>query len=142
MINIRPLTQQHIRDQIASFSEVSGASDLTSLLKGRLLDRGCYVFPDRVSAGSNEVKNAVLQRVNPQLAVVTVVYNVKDARGEDAADVSFVYQEAVRSLLLGWRPHADFELYEYAGGNLVSFLNGFYIWKDSFKTQSIIQSTR
>jgi len=139
MINIRPLIQQRIRSQVAAFKEVAGASDLASILAGRLADPGAYVFQQQQRAGDNESAVGLIQAVTQQIAVIIVVKNVKDSRGGDAADTSFVLQTAVQAALLNWQPHADFAALTYAGGALVSFVGGFHVWKDTFTTPTYLQ---
>jgi hypothetical protein len=82
-----------------------------------------------------------MQRLAVSFAVLIVVRNVKDARGADAADASYTLQAALKTALLGWCPDASADPLEYSGGALVSFANGFFIWKDTFITHQFIRAT-
>lgn len=140
MQNLRPLIEQRIKTNVSGFKEVAGASDLASLLKGRLSDTGCYVFQERDVATENKRINSVIQRNVEQYAVVIVIRNVRDPRGADAADVCYTFRKNISQFLLGWVPHVAAEQLEYAGGTLVSFQNGLYIWKASYRTAQFLES--
>ena len=140
MINIRPLIEQRLREQIPAFREVAGAADLSNILQGRINDSSCYVFEERRMAAENAMANIIRQRISQQFACVVVVRNVRDARGGDAQDVSAELQQSIQTALLGWEPGSTIEPLEYAGGSLVSFANGFFIWKESYKTAQTIRS--
>lgn len=141
MINIRPLIEQRIRAQVTSLKEVSGASDLQSLLSGRLSDNGCYIIPESDRASENTRVNAVAQRNAEQYSIIFIVRNVRDPRGADAADVCHDLRNAVLSALLNWAPNPDCEAFEKASGRLISFSNGFYIWQDVYRTAQYLHSS-
>lgn len=140
MINCRPLIEQRIKEQVTEFKEVAGSADLSNILQARVSDPGCYVFQERTVAKSNEMIGLTRQQVTIRFAVIIVVRNVKDSRGVDAADISALLQESVRIALLGWIPHDACDPIEYVDGNLVSFANGFFVWKDSYQTFQFIRS--
>lgn len=140
MINIRPLIEQHLRSAVPEFIEVAGAADLANVMQGRVAAPGCYVFQERATARPDNVIGATVQRVTLQVAVITVVRNVKDSRGTDAADASAGLQQSVQTALLGWQADAAVDPLEYVGGVLVSFANGYFIWKDSYQTYQFIRS--
>jgi len=141
MPNLRPLLESRIKAQIPAFKEVAGAADMANIMAGRLTDLGCYIFQERVTAAESQLANAIMQRLTVTFAVLIVVRNVKDARGADAADASYTLQAALKTALLGWTPDAGAEPLEYGGGALVSFANGFFIWKDTFITHQFIRAT-
>ncbi len=140
MINIRPLIEQRLRAEIPDFKEVGGAASLANILQGRISDPGCYVFQERNSAANNDSVGATMQRVTELIAVVTIVRNVRDSRGSDAADTSQAFQANIQTALLGWQPHPSTDSMEFVSGALVSFDNGFLIWKDTYKTYQFIRS--
>lgn len=140
MINIRPLIEAQLVAQTTGFNEISGASDLQSILVNRFADPGCYVFQERISVNKNTSTSKVIQQIDAIYAAVIVIRNVKDSRGTDAADAGFVLQTDVMTALLNWKPHTEYTPLEYSGGSLVYFSNGFYVWKDSYKTSTQIQS--
>lgn len=140
MINIRPLIEQRLRAEIPAFKEVAGAAGLSNILQGRIADPGCYIFQERKTAETSALVGATMQRVTVLIAVVTVVRNVRDGRGADAADTSQEFQADIQTALLGWQPHESADPMEFVGGALVSFSNGFLIWKDTYKTYQFIRS--
>ena len=141
MPNLRPLLESRIKAQIPAFKEVAGAADMANVMAGRLTDSGCYIFQERVTATDSQLLGATMQRLAVAFAVLIVVRNVKDARGADAADASYTLQASLKAALLGWCPDAGADPLEYSGGALVSFANGFFIWKDTFITHQFIRST-
>ncbi len=140
MSNLRPLIESRIRAQIPDFKEVAGAADMANIMAGRLSDAGCYVFQERVVAAESNLIGATMQKLTVSFAVLIVVRNVKDARGSDAADASYGLQTSLKTALLGWCPDAGADPLEYGGGALVSFANGFFIWKDTFITHQFIRA--
>jgi hypothetical protein len=140
MINIRPPIEQRIREQVPDFAEVAGAVSLQAIQQGLIPNKGCYVMLDRVTAGDNQTRNTdVTQKVMLSVAVVIVVKNVRDARGADAADTCAALQDQIHAALLGWRHSNEITPIEYQAGQLLSYSGGFYVWKDSFKTNHIIK---
>lgn len=137
MINIRPLIEQRIRGQVPSCKNVSGVASLASIQANLLSDMGCYVFQERITANPPGSIDRLWQSITLHMAVITVVRNVRSANGVDAADVGHDLQDAVRGALLGWKPAVGVESLEYVSGALVSFSNGFFIWKDTYKTTQI-----
>jgi hypothetical protein len=139
VINLRPLIETRLKT-ITDFKEVAGAADLANILQGRMSDPGCYVFEERETAGENSLATAVVQRVMQQFSVIIVVRNVKDSKGADAADTSYSLQASVITALVGWTPSANAEPLEYVSGSLVSFENGFLIYKNTFKTAQYLRA--
>jgi len=119
---------------------VAGAADLNSILTGRVSAPGCYIFTERDSAGANALVGGVSQRVVEMMAIVTVVRNVRDARGTDADDENKALRVLVSTALLNWEPTPDHEPLEYAGGQLVSFANGFLFYKSTYSTAAHIRA--
>lgn len=137
--NLRPLIEDRIRLKVPAFKEVAGAADMTNIMAGRLTDQGCYVFQERITTTDSQLVGATQQRCAVYFACIVIVRNVKDARGADAADTSYNLQTSLKNALLGWSPDGNADLMEYSGGALASFANGFYIWKDTFKTYQYIR---
>ena len=139
MINLRPLIEQRIKSEVTAFSEVAGAANLENIMAGRISSPGCYVFKERSQPQGGDLIGATMQRVTLRYAVVIIVKNVRDPRGSDAADESDALQEAVRTALLGWQPSQESDPIEYSDGALVSFANGFFIWRDTYQTYQFIR---
>lgn len=141
MSTIRALIEARIKAQVTDFKEVRGAADLSNVLQNRVAAPACYVFQESDQPSKNNLVNAVSQRVVDQLAVVIVVRNVRDPRGSDAADVSEALRDWVRAALVGWIPASTHEQIEYAGSRLISFADGFFITKDSYRTAHFVRAT-
>jgi len=139
MINLRPLIEQRIKDEVIAFSEVAGAAGLENIMKGWIASPGCYIFKERSQPQGGDMIGATMQRVILRYAVIIIVKNVRDARGSDAADESNMLQEAIRTALLGWQPSPLADPIEYADGALISFKDGFFIWRDTYQTYQFIR---
>jgi|LakMenE01Jun11ns_1017448.scaffolds.fasta_scaffold9631684_1 hypothetical protein len=139
MENIRPATQSRLKNNVTELKEVAGAASLAQILQGKKTDKGAYVFQTRESASSGLSTQLVIQNVDVQVSVVTTIYCVSDSMGGDAADASHDLRELIKAELIGWEPSVNFEPMEFAGGDLISFLDGFYVWRDNFTSRTIIQ---
>jgi len=140
LTNVRPLIQAQVLAAIPEFKEVAGASNLAAIVQGRLVDNGCYIFREKASPEASEMANGVMQRITTSIALVIVVRNVATASGVDADDASFKLQNKLKQALLGWVPEPNASPLHFSGGALVSFANGFHIWKDSYTTEQFIRA--
>lgn len=140
-MTLRALVQQRIIDADCGFKEVAGAADLESVLANRLSMPGCYLFRQQVVVNLNDMITALRQRVTTTLAVVVVTQNVRDARGSDSSDDNEALCLSVQASLLNWQPDSGYDPLEYAGGRLITFRNGLFIWQDSYKTQHYLRKT-
>jgi hypothetical protein len=134
MTTLRAHVERRVRDQVALLRDVGGAVSLSAVMEGRVAAPAAYVFSESKRGGRNGADNSVIQRVEYQLGVVMVVRNVRDERGVDSSDAVEDLTAAVRTALLGWQPSEDAEPLEYVGGRLVSMVNGFVFWLDSYRT--------
>ena len=132
--------ETRIRAQVPAFKEVAGAADLASILAGRVSAPGCYLFTERETAEANSLINGVSQRVIELVAIVTVVRNVRDARGTDADDENKLLRLLVSAALLNWTPDVNHEPFEFAGGQPISFANGFLFYKSTYSTATHIRA--
>ena len=103
-VNVRPLIQARVLAQVPAFKTVAGASNLASILQGRLLDNGCYIFRESQKPEASDLVNGVMQRITVSIGLVIVVRNVMSASGIEADDVSFSLQNSLKTALLGWTP--------------------------------------
>lgn len=140
MSTLRALVEARIGAQVTDFKEVAGAAGLTNILAGRIAAPGCYVFQEGSICSKNDRINAVSQREVIQIGVVITVKNVQDGRGGDADDVSQALRGSVLTALLGWIPSSEYEMLEKVDHKLISFANGFFITKDSYRTAHFIRA--
>ena len=139
--NVRPLIQARVQAQVPAFKTVAGASSLEAIKSGRLMDAGCYVYRESQKAEASELVNGVMQRITVSIGVVIAVRNVVSASGVDADDTNFNLQNSLKTALLNWTPEPYSTPLQFGGGVLVSFANGFHLWKDTFITQQFIRAT-
>jgi hypothetical protein len=132
MSTLRQLIEARIRTQVPIFKEVAGAADLSSILTGRVSAPGCYIFTERDKVEARALASGVNQRVVESMAVVTVVRNVRDARGTDADDENKHLRDLVGNALVSWIPDSGHAPMEYGGGQLISFSNGFLFYKSTY----------
>ena len=140
MINIRTAIEQRIQSEVPAFIEVAGAVDLDSIMQEDILTPGCYVYQEKSTASDNRMLNATVQQITLRIAVLTIVRNVFNSRGVGVADASSTLQNSILTALLGWQPDPDVDPIEYVDGELVSYKNGFFIWKDNYKAFQQIRS--
>jgi len=140
-MTLRQILEARISNESNVFREVAGAASLDAILKGRMASPGCYLFNERDNAGANQVLTIVSQRVVKQIAVVTVVGNVRSSSGADSSDESEAVRDVISGLLLGHIPSPEHEAIEFVGGGLVTFINGLYVWKDTYRTANQIRSS-
>lgn len=131
---IKATTQPLVDRGLAKFREVAGAANLEAISDGRLTAPGCYIYRTNAQAVPSAYDDQVSQLVTDRFGVVVVVRNVRDSRQGDSSDDAEQYCEALREILLGWQPDPYSAPIEYAGGTLVSLLNGFLIWQESYQT--------
>jgi hypothetical protein len=123
------------------FREVAGAAGIANILNGRVSAPGCYIYRARLRPGPNVYDDAVMQRVEAQFGIVSVVRNVADARQGDASDLAEAYSDVIQARLLNWSPDEYTEQFEFAGGQVVRLQNEYLYWQDLYRTASIIRQT-
>jgi len=119
--------------------EVAGAAGIANILNGRISAPGCYIYRARLRPGPNVYDDAVMQRVEMQFGIVSVVRNVADARQGDASDLAEAYSDVIQGMLLNWSPDEYTGQFEYAGGQVVRLQNDYLYWQDLYRTASIIR---
>lgn len=139
MENIRPIIEQRIKTQVTDFREVAGASDLQSIISGRITAPGAYVFRDKIRPDQSASIQSTVQQVFLDYAVVIVVSNLRDGRGSDADDISHSLQDDIRAALLGWSAYSGFTPFTFNNGDLISFAGGLHIWRDIYTTSTFIK---
>jgi len=137
-MTLRQLIEQHIIDANLGFMEVGGAASLASIVGNRVSTPGCYLFSERSDASQNERINGVSQMVTELVNIVIIIKNVRDPRGQDADDQLNCYRSSISKVLLGKILSPEYTQIEYAGGKLVSFVNGVIVWNESYKTSHYI----
>lgn len=117
------------------FAIIAGSADLASLgsAKPTALP-AAYVFISEEAASDNERVNAVLQRMELDVAVVVIAGNVSDAKGGAAAADVEALKRGVRRAIVGWQPPSADDVLLNVGGKLVRAANGTVWWELTFAT--------
>ncbi|CCV45111.1 hypothetical protein RSF51_002057 [Yersinia enterocolitica] len=100
---------------------VSGAAEYELLLEnGKMALPSAWIIPTNDTAGEQRSKTDYWQTITDGFAVVVVVNNSADQRGQKAAfdAVDDVRAELFKALL-GWEPESCYDPLQYDGGNLL-----------------------
>jgi len=138
MSTLRQLTEQKIESSNLGFKEVKGAADLSAILASRISTPSCYLFRMRNNPEKNISVQETIQDVEQTIALIVITQNVRTAKGADSSDENEAYCDLIQQQLLGWQPSTEHEPYQYAGGSLISFKGGFFIWQELYKTSKTI----
>jgi hypothetical protein len=68
-------------------------------------------------------------------SVITVMSNLRDARGEAAQDEMNELLDPTRKALVGWVPGEGFDPIEANGGQVFEFKDGQLWWQDRFRSR-------
>lgn len=140
MTTLRQMVETKIRGASLGFKEVAGAAGLDNVLANRMSAPGCYCFRVRNRTGKSCGDNFVSQQRSEFIGLVIVTRNVADSRGADGSDENEAFCDLVQSQLLGWEPNNIYGPLEHAGGDLVMFKDGLFIWMELYRTERIIRS--
>jgi hypothetical protein len=78
-----------------------------------------YVIPLADQPKEPSSLNGYRQGVREQIAVVVVLSNLPDERGQAAAQLLDTYRQALFRALLGWQPADDYDAMVFDGGQLL-----------------------
>lgn len=123
----------------ASFKVIEGAGSMEAVLSGKLEDKGCYIFRESNKADKNAMTSVVRQKRTETIAFVVVSRNVRTG-GADSSDDNEALCDAIQSAILGYEPAGGYTPFEYSGGGLVKFINGFMIWREAYSSAKTIRS--
>jgi hypothetical protein len=133
---------ERLRDSCPSFRVVGDAAQFAAVIDQLPDTPAVYVLPLNERAGPNRfASGAVHQEVESQFGVVMAVRNVSDARGSAAGSDLTALREEVAAALIGWMPTGCSDLVIYAGGELVTFVNGCLWWQDEYLTAFPLRKT-
>lgn len=111
-----------LRTHAKSFGgRVAGAAEFQALeVNAKMELPAAYVIPTGDTVSPQESKTDYYQRVSEGFAVVVVLDNRRDLRGQKAAfDAVDTIRRELFLTLLGWEPDADSHPIEYDGGQVV-----------------------
>ena len=139
-MNLAPIVER-LRSEATALKVVGGAAQYAQAAANLTNNPGAFVLPARDMPSANPFMNQVVEQVVPtEFAVVIGVRNLADATGAAAVDALSPVRASVRDALLGWTPDGAEMGCEFAGGELVDFINGVLWWNDTYRTQYTIRS--
>lgn len=101
-------------------NRVAGAALFTVLPESaNLIVPAAYVLPQAEQPKEPSSKNGYRQGVRDQIAVVVVLDNKPDERGQSAAQQLHTVRQSLFRALLGWQPADDYDAMEFDGGQLL-----------------------
>jgi len=111
-----------LRARCPGFSgRVSGSAQFKVLPEAAALAVPCaYVVPLDDEPGEAKARNAVRKSLVDSFAVIVVLSNVADEKGQVSASGLDAWRAALWAALLGWRPAERYEGIEYQGGQLLA----------------------
>lgn len=112
---------QAIKDRCQSFAtNVAGAAEYKRLSESANLTMpAAYVIPMDDSPDSMPNTNGYRQGLRDSIAVIVVLSNTADERGQGSITSVSAIRAELWAALLGWEPDADHDRLEYEGGQLI-----------------------
>ncbi|PIP02747.1 MAG: hypothetical protein COX55_03505 [Zetaproteobacteria bacterium CG23_combo_of_CG06-09_8_20_14_all_54_7] len=110
-----------IKERCASFDgNVAGAAEYKRLPETANLDMpAAYVIPMDDEVGEQASNNGYRQPLTDAIAVVVVLSNAVDERGQGSITSVRAIRSELWKGLLGWEPDTDHGPISYEGGNLI-----------------------
>ena len=110
-----------LRGRVAYFSNrIAGAAQFKLLPETAQLQVPCaYVITLDDTPGEQLSSNALRQDITDSFAVIVVLSNTADEKGQGSAKSVHQVRSLLWSALLGWSPTADYDGITYEGGQLL-----------------------
>lgn len=127
-----------IRQRCPMFGgRVAGASEFKPLAENSKLGLpAAYVIPLDDNAEENRSQTDYWQKITDAFAVVVVVNNTQDARGQASVDVIEEAREALWKALNGWSPdEKKYDGITYQGGNLLDMNRAHLYYQFEFSAE-------
>jgi hypothetical protein len=127
----------HLRERLPVFERrVAGAAQFQVLPEAATLQLPyAFVVPLDENPDANQSSNGYLQTVDDSFAVIVVLDNKVDERGQGAATGVHDMRKLLFQVLLGWRPDDDYAEVEYDGGSLLRMDRARLYYQFEFKSQ-------
>jgi NTP pyrophosphatase (non-canonical NTP hydrolase) len=112
---------QALRQRCPSFANrVAGAAEFKRLPENSTLPvPAAFVIPLDDEVDNNRSANGYRQNIRDVFAVVVMLSNTADERGQAAGTAVHDIRRELWRALLGWEPAEDYDGIEYEGGNLL-----------------------
>lgn len=123
----------HLRAACPTFAgRVTGGIDWDAVAESaQLVHPSAYVIATADGATANDIQNGIRQNITDKIDVV-VVLNVSDERGQAANDDLHLIRAELWRGLVGWRPGAEYDPMEYAGGTLLHISRARVVYRFGF----------
>ena len=110
-----------LKGRCLSFGErVAGAAEYKRLAESsNLVMPAAYVIPLDDSAGEQQSENSYRQQITDAVAVVVVLSNTADERGQTPLATVRSIRKELWKALLGWKPDVEHGPIQYEGGQLL-----------------------
>ncbi len=132
---------QAIKDRCLSFAtNVAGAAEYKRLSESANLTMpAAYVIPMDDSPDSMPNTNGYRQGLRDSFAVIVVLSNAADERGQGSITSVSAIRAELWAALLGWEPDADHDRLEYEGGQLIDLDRSRLYYQFEFSALTEIQ---
>lgn len=129
-MNLVQMIIGRLDDPGTPFRVVGGAAGLAALEQRRTRTPAAFVMVAEEASGANErMTGPVLQRLEADIAVVLVLENLGDPRGQAAAEDIEALKAFVRGKLIGFQPDAAVDPMEHVSGELLKVRGG-AVWAE------------
>lgn len=132
---------QALRERVPAFaSRVGGAAEIDNLSETAKLDApAAWVIPLDEKAGENTDQAGYQQEVEEGFAVLVVLDNAGDEKGQGAVTQLPAIRAAIFAALIGWTPPKvgaiQYDAIEYSGGQLVDLSRSRLFYQFEFATR-------
>lgn len=123
-------------------ARVAGASEFKPLPENAKMELpAAYVIPLDDNPDEQRSQTDYWQNVTDAFAVVIIVNNTQDARGQASVDIVDTAREALWKALLGWSPEPKYDGIVYQGGNLLEMNRAHLYYQFEFSASFEIGET-
>lgn len=128
---------EHLRAHIPLFQNRIGGSAQFQILPeaANLLVPSAYVIPLDENPDENQTSNGYRQSVDDSFAVVVVLDNKFDERGQAATVSVHAVRQMLIQKLVGWAPDEDYDAIDYDGGSMLRMDRSRLYFQFEFKTR-------
>jgi hypothetical protein len=125
-----------IEASISDFKLVGGSVQFTTNAERPtpMAVPACFVLVNAELPGPPAAANLLIQQVQMEIGIITVVRNVADVTGRAASLDTEQLRKKVKDLLYGWVPEGASAPLARGPGSLLAFRDGHVWWQDIYST--------
>ena len=145
--------QQRLRAQVPALRLVAGAGEYAALQQLPPSEKmpAAYVLPMDDTGRPNGLASALVrQQVERRITIVLMTRNLRDSRGENAAEQLEPLLAAIRANLVGWTPvlaaqpaqgaqMINPEAMEFRRGRLIGIDEGVLSWSEEYACSAVLR---